>query len=151
MRRLFVGLLTLLVLGAGTSFAQVWAGVSGSLPFAVTGHVGFENGLGDGVDIRGNGTLLLGSTSGYLLGVDVILDLPVTPITAVDFYFGAGPGLALIDGGTAGVLLNTFVGAEYDLGGIGSAFLEGGATFEPFGNVDGVDLLSARLGINFSK
>ena len=90
MRRLFVGLLTLLVLGAGTSFAQVWGGVSGSLPFAVTGHVGFENGLGDGVDIRGNGTLLLGSTSGYLLGVDVILDLPVTPITAVDFYFGAG-------------------------------------------------------------
>ena len=151
MRRLFVGLLTLLVLGAGTSFAQVWGGVSGSLPFAVTGHVGFENGLGDGVDIRGNGTLLLGGTSGFLLGVDVILDLPVTPITAVDFYFGAGPGLALIDGGTTGVLLNTFVGAEYDLGGIGSAFLEGGATFEPFGNVDGVDLLSARLGINFSK
>ena len=148
MRRLFVGLLTLLVLGAGTSFAQVWGGVSGSLPFAVTGHVGFENGLGDGVDIRGNGTLLLGSTSGFLLGVDVILDLPVTPITAVDFYFGAGPGLALIDGGTTGVLLNTLVGAEYDLGDIGSAFLEGGATFEPFGDIDGIDLLSARLGIN---
>lgn len=126
MRKLSVGLLTVLVLSLGSTFAQTidappspvppgqyWGGLSvgGSGVSGLTFHFGLINGLGDGISLRGN--LGVGFAGTFGLGADAMFNLPIEVEGPLAVYAGGGPYLAL--GGVTGLGINLFVGAEYRL------------------------------------
>ena len=131
MRRLFIGLLTVLVLGAGTASAQMWAGISSGFPFGVTLHFGLEDVLSPGIDVRANGTV--GFAGAFGVGADVLIGLPVNvPDIPIDVYAGGGPAVAFAGAGGFALAVNAFAGVEYRLGQVGfdpgGVFLEVGPT-----------------------
>ena len=149
MRKLILSLLAVVVLGAGSAFAQsgLWVGVSSGWPgFAL--HLGVEDVIAN-LDVRAN----VNSTYGFAFGVgaDVLYDLDVDlGALPLDTYVGGGLNLIFVPGGV-GVGLGAFGGIEYRLGELGlpegGVFLEIGPDFLvvpvfAFG-------INARLGFNW--
>ena len=129
MRKLIATLLALTVLGLGSGLAQdafdddvnlegdTWVGISTGFPFGVNLHFGFEDMIGEGIDLRANAALGLGSQFG--LGADVLADLPIDMDNpALGIYAGGGPNFSFV-AGNAVVSLGLLVGGEFRLGDAG--------------------------------
>lgn len=161
MRKLIATLLALTVLGLGFGLAQdafdddvniegdYWAGVSTGWPFGVNVHFGLEDMIGDGIDLRANAALGIGSQFG--LGVDVLADLPVDlDNPALGIYAGGGPNFG-VAAGTATVGLGLLVGGEYRLADAGLP--EGGVFIEVGPSLTFVPAFianaNARFGFNY--
>jgi hypothetical protein len=159
MRKFFVSLVAVSVLGLGGAFAQVvttqadvdspyWAGFSTGFPFGANLHFGLSDALGEGMDVRVNSSLGLGF---FGIGADLLFDLPVdTGTTPVDVYFGGGPNVGFV-AGIAIVGLDLFGGAEYRLTEAG--FAAGGVFAEVGPSLTFVPAFTAganvKLGFNY--
>ena len=158
MRKLVISLLAVVLLGAGSAFAQTgyWAGLSAGLGAVV--HFGVEN-VFPGLDVRANlGYQYLGLT-GIGLGADVLYGLAVdTGTLPLDTYVGGGlqVGIGGDEGGSLSI--GAFGGVEYRLGDVGlpegGVFLEIGPSlgyrFAPAAGVSNVGFdFIGRLGFNY--
>jgi hypothetical protein len=125
--RKVIGLLVFL--SFSSVFAQAnlqgyWGGVSFGSP-GISFHVGAEDALGAGVDLRGNLGYNYLFSRGVSIGADALFHFD-TDAGAIDVYGGAGGFLAL--GGGFGLALQGLVGGEYRL--VDAGFPEGGLFFE---------------------
>jgi hypothetical protein len=107
----------LLVLVLGVGFAQnaqgLWAGVSAGSPGANI-HVGAEDVLGDGIDLRGNLGYSYLFVGGFYLGADALIHLDVDMSGApIDVYAGGGPFVTV--GSGFGLGIEGLIGGEYSL------------------------------------
>jgi hypothetical protein len=159
MRKFFVSLFAVSVLGLGGALAQVitteadvdtpfWAGFSTGYPFGGNLHFGLSDAMGEGMDVRVNTSLGLGF---FGLGADLLFDLPVeTGTTPVDVYLGGGPSVGFV-AGAVGFGVNLFGGAEYRLTEAG--FSEGGVFAEVGPSLAFVPAFAAgasvKLGFNY--
>lgn len=168
MRKFVATLFAVSLLALGGALAQVvvesdldiddsdyWGGVSFGVPFGVNFHLGLEDLLSEGVDLRANASAGFGGIFG--IGADVLFDLPVdTGASPIDIY--AGGGLAISFGqidATPGMdtafALGLLVGAEYSL--IDAGMPEGGIFAEVgpaigFGAGTAIGV-NAKLGFNY--
>jgi hypothetical protein len=133
---------------AQTTVQGLWAGGSVGAP-GLTFHLGAEDALGVGVDLRGNLGFSYLYSSGFYLGGNALFDLGVDTTVPFDLYAGVGPFITV--GGGFGLGAEGFIGGEYRF--VEAGFPEGGVFFEV-----GPDLylapraffgVTARLGFNY--
>lgn len=173
MRRLYATLLAVFVLCWGAALAQVttvdidsdvdvgsqyWGGISLGVPFGVNFHIGAEDMLAEGVDMRAN--VSAGFSGVFGVGGDILFDLPVdTADTPIDIY--AGGGLAVkfgdldndpVTDNATGFSLGLMAGLEYRLTNAGlpegGIFAEVGPAINFGGGQPSVSP-NAKLGFNY--
>ena len=118
MRNVIVLICTLMLGGAlgqnSLSASGYWFGVSAGSPGANI-HVGAQDILGDGIDLRGNLGYSYLFSSGFYLGANAIIHLDVDVSDApIDVYAGGGPFIT-VGAGSFGLGIEALVGAEYRL------------------------------------
>ena len=109
MRRYIISLAAVALFGSGFALAQsdMWVGASTGYPFGLTVHVGFEDLIGQDIDLRANVTGTFSSSLGVTafgaqLGADVLFGFaPIEGAIALNPYAGGGP-LVIIGGATGG-------------------------------------------------
>ena len=163
MRKLFILLLGVLALSAGTTFAQTddastsvnlninnavtenyWAGISFGYP-GIYGHFGLKDVLGAGGDVRANlGYAYAGG--GFVLSADALFDIALNVDAPLGLYLGGGPYINVGDGFSVGI--EGLAGLEYRL--IDFGFTPGAVFFElgPAIGTGGFDFIS-RVGFAY--
>jgi hypothetical protein len=133
---------------AQTNLSGAWAGISFGVP-ATALHVGGEDALGEGVDLRGTLGFSYLYSSGVYLGADALFNLDLDTGAPIDTYLGAGAFTSI--GGGFGLGIQGLFGGEYRL--VEAGLPEGGVFFEI-----GPDLylaprvflgLTGRIGFNY--
>lgn len=163
MRKLFILLLGVLALSAGTAFAQTddastsvnlninnavtenyWAGLSFGYP-GIYGHFGLKDVLGAGGDVRANlGYAYVGGQ--FSLGANALFDINLNVDAPLGLYLGGGPYINVGNRFIVGV--EGLAGLEYRLSDFG--FNPGGVFFElgPAVGTGGFEFRS-RVGFNY--